>query len=107
MKKSVVSLAIALVASAAVVGAGDAQAAPSSVQRDGGPCYVHEFGTTSADGRMVCSGETGAWKLKALSRAPKVELDTPCPKLGARAYVNRTDGIATCRETARGLRWRW
>lgn len=107
MKLTKYSTLAAMIGVLAVLGAGPAQAAPSSVQRDGGPCYVHEYGTRSADGLLACSAETGSWKSMALSRAPKVRIDTACPQLGARAYVFRTDGIATCRESANGLRWQW
>lgn len=103
------SVGYAIVAAAvlAVLGTGGAQAAPSSVQREGGPCYSHELGKDSADGKLFCSGLTGTWQSRALTRAPKVKLGTPCPQLGARAYVYQTDGIATCRETRSGLRWQW
>lgn len=89
------------------LGTGIASATPASVQRDGGPCYTHEFGMPSSDGTLYCSAETETWKSQAVARAPKVELGTPCPQLGARAYVKRTDGVATCHQSPRGLRWRW
>lgn len=100
-------LAFATVAVLGVLGAGPAHAAPSSVQRDGGPCYAHEIGTDSADGTMYCSGLNGIWEPKAIHRAPKVRLGAPCPQLGARAIVFKTDGRATCRQTSDGLRWQW
>lgn len=87
--------------------AGVADAAPASVQRESGPCYVHEFGQTSRDGKLFCSALNGAWESKAVHRAPKVRIGEQCRRLGAQAIVVGTDGKATCRETAQGLRWQW
>ncbi|MEO9328954.1 hypothetical protein [Gordonia aurantiaca] len=102
------TLVAAVAMSLLAFGAGTASAAPSSVQRDGGPCYVHEFGKDSANGEMYCSALTNTWTSKALSSTPKVNLGDQCPQLGARAYVYRTDGVATCRQANDGLlRWQW
>ncbi|ANY23378.1 hypothetical protein [Gordonia terrae] len=108
-KKSIAGFAVAAAVIGAVAGVGEASAAPSSEQRDGGPCYVHEYGMDSADGALYCSPEgEGFWRSHAVSRAPKVRLGAPCPKLGARAMVYQTDGIATCRQSnSAGLRWQW
>ncbi|MDH3013854.1 hypothetical protein [Gordonia alkanivorans] len=106
MKVAGYTLAAAVAVSLSAFGAGSASAAPS-VQRDGGPCYVHEFGKDSADGQLYCSALTNSWTSKALSRAAKVNLGDRCPQLGARAYVYRTDGVATCRQANDGLRWQW
>ncbi|MBD0862132.1 hypothetical protein IA539_13030 [Gordonia sp. zg691] len=108
MKFAVYGLAATVAVSLAAFGAGGASAAPSSVQRDGGPCYVHEYGKDSADGQLYCSGLRSSWTSKALSRAPKVNIGDQCPQLGTRAYVDRTDGVATCRQANDGrLRWQW
>ncbi len=84
---------------------GIAEALPSSVHRDGGPSYEHELGKDSADGQLYCSGLTASRTSKALTRAPSVQLGTPCAKLGDRAHRLQTDSVATCRHTPQGRRW--
>lgn len=107
-KKGIAGFAVAAAVIGALAGVGEASAAPSSEQRDGGPCYVHEYGMDSADGALYCPAETAGWRSHAVTSAPKVRLGTPCPKLGARAMVYQTDGIATCRQSnSAGLRWQW
>ncbi|NMN99873.1 hypothetical protein HH308_01425 [Gordonia sp. TBRC 11910] len=88
-------------------GIGVAAASPASVQREGGPCYEHEYGMDSADGTLFCSpiGLYGSWQSKAETYKPKVALGDRCVRLGDRAFVKKTDGRATCRETSSGLRW--
>ncbi|MCG7635375.1 hypothetical protein MHN80_23960 [Gordonia McavH-238-E] len=108
-KRSIAGFAVAAAVIGALAGVGNASAATSSVHREGGPCYQHEYGMDSADGTLYCSPEGGGfWRSHAVSRAPKVRLGAPCPKLGARAMVYQTDGIATCRQSNNaGLRWQW
>lgn len=107
-RESVAAMVMAAALIGAMVGVGGASATPSSVQREGGPCYQHEYGMDSADGTLYCSAEVAGWRSYAVSRAPKVRIGTPCPQLGARAMVYQTDGIATCRQSnSAGLRWQW
>ncbi|SDU69586.1 hypothetical protein [Gordonia westfalica] len=108
-KKILVGLLLAAAVTGTGGGIGGASAAPTSVQREGGPCYKHEFGKDSADGKLYCSAEgDGIWRSYAVTRAPKVHIGTSCPTLGARAMVYQTDGIATCRQSnSAGLRWQW
>ncbi|WP_439032783.1 hypothetical protein [Gordonia terrae] len=108
VRRSVAGFAMAAAVIGGLAGVGGASAAPSSVQREGGPCYQHEYGMDSADGTLYCSAEGADWRSYAVSRSPKVRLGNPCPKLGARAMVYRTDGTATCRQSnSAGLRWQW
>lgn len=101
-----VASAVGLLAFAATVTfAGPAVAAPSSVQRDGGPCYPHEIGTDSADGTLYCSGLEGTWQNRAVHRAAKVRLGTPCTKLGDQAIVFASEQRATCRDSGGSLTW--
>lgn len=102
--KSVTGLFVA-VAAACVLGSGVAQASPSSVQREDGPCYPG-YEQDSADGTLYCSGENGVWTRKSLSTAPKRSVGSPCPTLGERARALENHGIVECQSTPSGLRWR-
>ena len=67
--------------------------------------------SVSADGKIYCSavGMGNHWTTKK-THWPTIttsQLNTPCPKLGARARVYATDGVAICLQTPQGLRWRW
>lgn len=104
MRKSIAGLVMAT-AAATILTAGSVHAAPSSVQREDGPCYP-QYEHDSADGQLYCSGENGVWTSKALSTAPRVTPGTPCPKLGARAKAKGNHGIVECQRTGHGLRWR-
>uniref|UniRef100_UPI003D8E42FA hypothetical protein n=1 Tax=Gordonia sp. B7-2 TaxID=3420932 RepID=UPI003D8E42FA len=111
MKKAVTGLALTAAAIGLLGAAGEAGAKPSSVQREGGPCHDHERGMDSADGKLYCSavGMGNHWTTKK-THWPTIttsQLNTPCPKLGARARVYATDGVAICLQTPQGLRWRW
>ncbi|MFT4200693.1 hypothetical protein [Gordonia sp. (in: high G+C Gram-positive bacteria)] len=101
MKKLVVGLAAAAVL--ATMGIADAEGAPSSVPREGGPCYPSE----PASGDLYCSGESGTWKSRSVRNAPKVQIGSACPQLGKRAIVVGTHGEATCKQSVRGLTWQW
>lgn len=108
MKKTIASFLLAAAATGMIGGIGDVSAAPASVQRAGGPCYQHELGKDSSDGKLFCSGLNGVWESKEKWNAPTItrsQIGTACPKLGAQARLHATDSFATCKQTPRGLRW--
>lgn len=109
MRKSIIAgLVLAAAATGVIGGIGDVSASRSSVQREGGPCYQHELGKVSSDGKLFCSGLNGVWESKEKWNAPTItrsQIGTACPKLGARARLYATDSFALCKQTPRGLRW--
>ena len=75
---------------------------------EGMPCTPAEFNQETSDGTLYCSAMTGAWRDKTHESRPAVQLGTPCTEPGARARVERTDGIATCKAGPSGnLIWNW
>ena len=83
-------------------------AAAAPAPYEGMPCTVAEYGNVSADGTLVCSALTGAWRDLTHQSRPAVQLGTVCTEPGARARVAQTDGIATCTAGPNGdLVWSW
>ena len=75
---------------------------------EGKPCTPAESGDVSPDGTLYCSMETGSWRDKTHQSRPAVQLGSACTEPGARARVEQTDGIATCKADANGdLAWDW
>jgi len=63
----------------------------------GMPCSVSEYGDISADGTLQCSPLMDGWMDITHLRRPAIQLWTECTEPGARAPVEQTDGIATCK----------
>lgn len=83
-------------------------AAAAPAPYEGMPCTASEYGNVSADGTLVCSALTGAWRDLTHQSRPAVQLGTACAEPGARARVAQTDGIATCTAGPNGdLVWSW
>lgn len=75
---------------------------------EGKPCTPAESGDVSPDGTLYCSMETGSWRDKTHQSRPAVERGSACSEPGARARVEQTDGIATCKADPNGdLVWDW
>lgn len=73
---------------------------------EGMPCT--EWNQVSSDGTLFCSAMTGAWRDRTHQNRPAVEAGSGCTEPGARARVNATDAIATCRPSnAGGYTWQY
>ena len=64
---------------------------------EGMPCTFVEFGQVTADGTLYCSGQNGAWSDRTWQSRPAVQRGAACTEPGARARVQYTDYIATCK----------
>jgi serine/threonine-protein kinase len=77
---------------------------------EGMPCTLNEAGQETADGTLICSvlGPQPSWRDLTNQARPAVQLGAGCTEPGARARVEFTDGIATCRAGSSGnLVWSW
>ncbi|MEZ5130363.1 MAG: serine/threonine-protein kinase [Mycobacterium sp.] len=83
-------------------------AAAAPTPYEGMPCTPAQFNQETADGTLYCSAMTGAWRDKTHQSRPAVQVGAPCTEPGARARVERTDGLATCQVgPGGGLVWNW
>ncbi len=75
---------------------------------EGLPCTPAEYSQETADGTLYCSALTGAWRDKTHQSRPAVQVGAACAEPGARARVEYTDGLATCKADLNGnLVWNW
>lgn len=77
---------------------------------EGMPCSESEVGQKTADGTLYCSpvGMYPSWQDLTHQSRPAVQQGTACTEPGARARVQYTDGIATCKAGPGGsLVWGW
>ncbi|RDH13564.1 serine/threonine-protein kinase [Tsukamurella pulmonis] len=74
----------------------------SPIPYEGKPCTIDEAGDVSPDGTLFCSMENGAWSDKTHQSRPAVPRGSKCTEPGARARIQATDAIATCRPTSSG-----
>ncbi|MCF8570455.1 serine/threonine protein kinase [Gordonia sp. HY002] len=76
------------------------------VPYEGMPCGPDEFGSTSADGTLACSGMDGAWRDTTHQSRDAVQLGTSCSEPGARGRVIASDQLATCSaDSSGGYSW--
>lgn len=68
---------------------------------EGQPC-TPGVDRTSPDGRLSCSGLDSVWRDMSYTTHPPVPWDSPCTEPGARARVERTEAIVTCKPTPSG-----
>ncbi len=78
------------------------QAAPV----EGMPCDPNTDGR-SADGTLACSGMTGTWRDMTHQSRPAVQWNQQCYEPGARARVQNTDALVTCRLSPSGENYTW
>lgn len=77
---------------------------------EGMPCSESEVGQKTADGTLYCSpvGMYPSWQDLTHQSRPAVQQGSACTEPGARARVQYTDGIATCKAGPGGsLVWGW
>lgn len=77
---------------------------------EGMPCSESEVGQQTADGTLYCSpvGMYPSWQDLTHQSRPAVQQGSACTEPGARARVQYTDGIATCKAGPGGsLVWGW
>lgn len=61
----------------------------------------------SPDGTLSCSGLNGVWTDYSYMAHPPVQWDAPCSEPGARARVQGTDAVVTCKPDPSGNGYMW